>query len=405
MDLDLDGSGASGVKVRMEKEEEEGGGELEPTESGPQQKEDGRQPAGAGKDDEEEEKEKKKAEEKEKEKQDEASLKEKISESLAKADLAETAEKTKKFEQLLNSYFQWKSLYERETKFIRKQLHDKYLKGQYAKDEYCSMVQNLVHPCVRCSSKEGMKFERKLFRPADREHFPNIYVYLGVCRDLAKPCMHVELYTGEVADFHDLFAWQKKEVEQMQQEIVALKLDTLFQYKTANESIEIFHSKKKLYQETKLIFDTCHSTVEILAKPSAQSEASRSLVSQIRADLQAHYDKYSRSQFHLTHEFEMGSECEKALMAEEERLMLHTLRDISVVQQQAEEEGAEEEEDDEEEGGEEADDDEEVDEQTDRVVNRLTKVPASAPPRHCILHNDPPKIVHFHCLAQGDYIK
>ena len=65
--------------------------------------------------------------------------------------------------------------------------------------------------------------------------------------------------------------------------------------------------------------------MEILAKPSAQWEASRTLISQIRVDLEAHFDTYARSQFHLTLEFEMGVACEKALMAEEERLMLLAL--------------------------------------------------------------------------------
>ena len=359
---------------------------------------------------------------------------------------------SQRFQQLLGSYFQWKSMYERESKFVRKQLYDEYLVGKHTKEEYSSMAQNLVHPCVRCSSKEGMKFQREVCRietvsshhhDDDHHHYhhhnPTVHVYRGICCDLQKPCMHIELSTGEVADYTQLFVAKKKEVAQMEKDIVLLKLDTMFQYKTPSEALEIFHGKKKEYQVTKFIHDACQTTAECLAREPAELGMCQSTIDRIESDLALHYEKYAISQFELSHEFEMAGQCEKALLAEQERRLLLLYRDITV--DEGDDDGDEGGEEDEEEGGEDVEEEggstrggsrrdpkgpttREQDEDNDSELGvggvvdlrrrrrkqrrfwwgrchrrrQLIKTLLSTPPRHCILHNNPPKIVHFHCI-------
>ena len=343
------------------------------------------------------------------EKKEKEKMYEKVDAALQKTNDDSTIEMNEAYQESLHRYFYWKSRYEETSKAMKRKLFQEKIKKKYTDEEYSFLVNNIIVPCIRCKSKEGMHFEKEIFCKKEEKkeviikQWPNTYFYRCICGNKSKPCIHIEIYTGEIADFKEIYQANKEKNEYLQREIVLLKLNSMFKYISTNESVEKFEKMKTDYLNSKNVYESCKSTMEILAQPNKKRLEIEKLIKLYEMELRTYCKNYMKSGFHLTNDFEKAVSTEQAIYIESDRLMILKYSSIWIEGSASsiqEEEGLV--------GGasstfgrQEEEEEEDTDgfgrqQQQQQQEQRLFKRTASFPPRNCILHSDIPRVVHFH---------
>ena len=385
--------------------------------------------------------------------QQQREIRERVSEALAKTHEQAVVENFERYNEALEEFYFWKSVYERTRKAMRARLFEEFMAGKHETKEFEYLVQNVVPPCVRCFCKEGMRFSKELFVEGKKSssssdepstttkpnegsssssssssstpaltltdvdekkvmqaqaqalddgggtssssscYTPNVYFFKAVCGNKASPCMHIELYTGEVAEFGRLFESRRKRYLALQQDIVLLKLDAVFQYTTPNDSVEKFQTLKRDYDTVKLVYESCRQTIELLGLKLEEAAKSDRMIERYVCELREYCTSYTKSHFHLCRDFDKAVQTDQAVQIEVDRNVLAAFKDVSVDiscrrrrrQQQQQRDDDEEDDDD--------DDDDEHEEYV------LHKTCISAPPNHCVMYGNTPKVVHRHFLS------
>ena len=208
----------------------------------------------------------------------------------------------------------------------------------------------------------------------DALEWPNCYIYSAKCLDRQKSCLNLELYSGEVSDFVALHREKQSEFEQIERRIVSLKLDTMFQYISPNESVATFQREKRRYEESRGVYEGCAQTVSLLSSISAERRDAKCNIRLFKDALKEHVDQYVHSSCSLARELDCAVQTEQELYAEMDRFLLMKYRDMSMSRSSS----------------------------SSSSSTQLVKVPVSTPPTNCVLHDDPPRILHYYRLAVAD---
>lgn len=143
----------------------------------------------------------------------------------------DTAENEIEYREALNEYFKMKQQYEEKT---LKAKRDAYALGK-TKKEKRRLVLEVKPKCVHCKRPVGTLFSLKENK------------YTAICGDRGEPCLlNIKIYKGSTMNFEEVLYLYKDEVEDLKDDIIKQKLDTIFNYLSEKESIEQF--KKNITQ-------------------------------------------------------------------------------------------------------------------------------------------------------------
>ena len=140
----------------------------------------------------------------------------------------------------LNEYFRLKRNYEDDLHKKRKQIFEKEPSKKIAKRLVAAVVPN----CIKCKRKVGTVFSRKET------------TYTAVCGDTKNPCdLDIQIYPGVMTQFQYIFDTAKEEFDKVKDVIIRQKLDTLFNFVTEEESVELFKNQLQLYNEAHTFYN------------------------------------------------------------------------------------------------------------------------------------------------------
>jgi hypothetical protein len=153
----------------------------------------------------------------------------------------EEAKQSINYLEALNDYFELKQQYE--TK-LKKAIKEKY-KSAPNKKEGRKLAQAVKGKCIGCKRAVGTIFSVKDHR------------YLAICGDPTTPCpLQIEIYNGQYHDFNELIYIFKEATEEIKENIIRQKLDTLFSYIDEKTSIELFKRELEEYTVTSTVYKT-----------------------------------------------------------------------------------------------------------------------------------------------------
>jgi len=140
----------------------------------------------------------------------------------------------------LNEYFRLKRNYEDESHKKRKLIFEKEPSKKIAK----RLVSGFIPKCIKCKRKVGTVFSRKET------------TYTAVCGDTKNPCdLDIQIYPGVMTQFQYIFDTAKEEFDKVKDVIIRQKLDTLFNFVTEEESVELFKNQLQLYNEAHTFYN------------------------------------------------------------------------------------------------------------------------------------------------------
>jgi hypothetical protein len=152
----------------------------------------------------------------------------------------ELKEKQKNVKDALNEYFKLKNKYESVIHEMKKKIFEKADTKRQAKRD----VLTIKPPCIKCKRPVGSIFSKKNGR------------YNAICGDSIKPCgLNIQIYVGESnMNFNYILEIFREDNEELKENIIRQKLDTLFNYTTEQESIKLFKKELEEYNSNSSIY-------------------------------------------------------------------------------------------------------------------------------------------------------
>lgn len=152
----------------------------------------------------------------------------------------EPKEKQKNIKDALNDYFKLKSAYETTVHDMKKKIFEKADTKRQAKRD----VLTIKPPCIKCKRPVGTVFSRQNGR------------YNAICGDSAKPCgLDIQIFIGDSnMNFNYILEIFREDNEELKENIIRQKLDTLFNYTTEQESIKIFKKELEKFNSNSNIY-------------------------------------------------------------------------------------------------------------------------------------------------------
>lgn len=144
-------------------------------------------------------------------------------------------EKTKiDYKDSLNKYFILKDYYEDKVYKLKKKAYEKSSVKKIAKK-----FANEVKPkCIYCKRPVGSLFFHK-----DKS-------YYAICGDKANPCaFNIQIYNGSCYETEEILYEEKRFLEDIKNDIIQQKLDTIFEYISTKKSAELFKKSMDDYNE------------------------------------------------------------------------------------------------------------------------------------------------------------
>jgi hypothetical protein len=140
----------------------------------------------------------------------------------------------------LNSYFLMKNNYENTVHEMKR----KVFKAAPNKKIGKKRLLEIRPKCIHCARPVGTVFSTKDNR------------YRAICGDTANPCsLNVELYKGEFSTLTDLIYSFRDISESVKEEIIELKMDTLFEYISEQTSVPLFKDALNEYNTNSRIYE------------------------------------------------------------------------------------------------------------------------------------------------------
>ena len=137
----------------------------------------------------------------------------------------ESAKQNINFVDALNQYFQLKDSYETELHKNRKNAYNKFK----SKKEGKRRALEVKPKCIKCRRPVGSIFSK------------NDGKYTAICGDAVQPCnLKIELFNGFFESVSDYLYTFKGDVDDLKDDIITQKLDTLFSYVSEDASIQKF---------------------------------------------------------------------------------------------------------------------------------------------------------------------
>jgi len=146
-----------------------------------------------------------------------------------------------KYVESLYKYFRLKNEYENKMFETKKRV----FKNALTKKAGRRLVMEVRPKCIHCARPVGTIFSTNNNR------------YLAICGDAVNPCsLNIELYKGEFSPLTDIIYSFTNDREQIKEKIISLKLDTLFDYTSADKSATLFKEELENYNIDNRILKT-----------------------------------------------------------------------------------------------------------------------------------------------------
>jgi hypothetical protein len=145
------------------------------------------------------------------------------------------AEKTKiEYKDSLTEYFKLKNKYEENVFKLKKSAYNKSTVKRIARK-----FANEVNPrCIYCKRPVGSLF------------FHKDHSYYAICGDKINPCaLNIQIYNGSYYQLEDVLYDEKRFLEDIKNEIIQQKLDTIFEYISTKKSAELFKKSMDDFNE------------------------------------------------------------------------------------------------------------------------------------------------------------
>ena len=129
------------------------------------------------------------------------------------------------YEEAVYEYFSLKNKYESDLHNDKKKIYRNSQSKKLAKQR----IMSYKSKCINCKRSVGTIFSHKDYR------------YIAICGDAEKPCnLNIEIYSGNHTPRNFMLEIMIEGVNDMKDNIISLKLDTLFNYITEKKSIELY---------------------------------------------------------------------------------------------------------------------------------------------------------------------
>jgi hypothetical protein len=152
----------------------------------------------------------------------------------------EPKEKQKNIKDALNEYFKLKSKYEEMVYDMKKKIFEKADTKRQAKRD----VLTIKPPCIKCKRPVGSVFSKQNGR------------YNAICGDSVKPCgLDIQIFVGDSKmQLNYILQIFREDNEELKDNIIRQKLDTLFNYTTEQESIKLFKKELEEFNSNSSIY-------------------------------------------------------------------------------------------------------------------------------------------------------
>lgn len=145
------------------------------------------------------------------------------------------------FQKKFNEYYRLKDLYYTQLKNSQKKIKDKNIPDDKKKEE----IKALKIKCVNCGRKGGTIFS---------ENNRTIKAICGVSPD---PCnLNIEIFIGKKEKISDIIEELELLIEEIKEQIIKLKLDLVYNYKSQEEIVSEFSDLKKKYINLQKLLDS-----------------------------------------------------------------------------------------------------------------------------------------------------
>ena len=136
----------------------------------------------------------------------------------------------------INAFYAMKRNYDDTASQIRQKIYNSMPKRkQY--EERKKAIQNAKMPCIKCG------------RPVNTEFSIKDKVYRAKCGDEKNPCeLNLHVYAGHyTSDMHSMHSYLSNDLEEVKQNIIKIKMDALFGYRSDKSSVAKFNKEYKEY--------------------------------------------------------------------------------------------------------------------------------------------------------------
>jgi Leucine-rich repeat (LRR) protein len=199
----------------------------------------------------------------------------------------ETTEKAKnkRFDYLesLREYFRLKNDYEVKLHKLRRSAYERGA----TKNESRHKARSVKAPCINCKRNVGT-----VFGHTDQK-------YTAVCGDTRSPCdLNIQLFVGDYFNMDELLKIHSEEIQIKKQQIIAQKMDTLFEYVSQAQSatkfkevLEQYTQTSSMYKKTVSEYDKIYNNYERQTELDRKTEE----IYRIRDDIRKILDEYRKS--------------------------------------------------------------------------------------------------------------
>lgn len=187
----------------------------------------------------------------------------------------------KELQQAMDKFYKLKNQYEMQVKNMKERIVKNSALSKREKQEAFREIAG-KSKCVNCERPGGTKFTEKFDKEKESR------VLIARCGAKLDPCpLHIEIDVGNIHNIDDDLNRTQREMHEKKQDIIRIKNDVLFGYRTADSVVATFDELK---EELKDLTDTYEITLEtyisIYENPKVREEEERLRV-EIYNDVQA----------------------------------------------------------------------------------------------------------------------
>ena len=181
----------------------------------------------------------------------------------------------------LNDYFRIKQQYQAKLHGMKKKAYESEKNKRLAKRK----AMNVKAKCIHCKRAVGTIFANRKNR------------YIAICGDTISPCkLNIEIFNGSCTNLYYTLDIFNTDIDELKDNIIRQKLDTLFNYVTEEESIKLSKKQLKVFNEDSILYKELldrynslynnNETRELIAKKSEKIytllENSNSLINEYK---------------------------------------------------------------------------------------------------------------------------
>lgn len=139
-------------------------------------------------------------------------------------------------EEAIQKYYELKETYEKNMATIKRSIYRSMPKKRQ-RDERLQLIKTTKYPCVQCR-----RLVNTIFSKHDR-------VFKAVCGDESNPCnLNIEIHAGYYVNLNYAIQTFTEELEEKKENIIKIKMDSLFGYRTDNSAVKKFKNEFEEYE-------------------------------------------------------------------------------------------------------------------------------------------------------------